>query len=115
MCFLRQSDTIKHMTTNYSFQTPESLYVLIQHPTLSESVYIHAAHSSDLETVKDNLELAGREDGRFLDDLEIHEDPLTTVVDNHGNQATYSMELTKADLALFLQFEVLNFLGVVAE
>jgi hypothetical protein len=103
------------MTTNYTFQTPESLYVLIQHPTLSESVNIHAAHSSDLETVKDNLELAGRAEGRFLDDLEIQEDQLTDVVDNHGNQATFFLELTKADLALFLQFEVLNFLGVLAD
>ena len=103
------------MTTNYSFGTPESQYVLIQHPTLSEFVYICAAHASDLETVKDNLELAGREDGRYLEDLEILEDPLTDAVDSHGNQATFFLELTKTDLALFLEFEVLNFLGVLAD
>jgi hypothetical protein len=101
--------------TNYEFQTPESLYVLIQHPTLSDSVYIKAAHSSDLETVKDNLELAGVQEGRYFEDLEIQEDSRSQTVDANGNRCAFFIELTKTDLALFLQFEVLNFLGVLAD
>jgi len=103
------------MTTNYQLQTPESLYVLIQHPTLSESVNVYAANRSDLETLLDNLELAGVAEGRFHEDLEIVEDSLTDVVDNHGNQVPFLLELTKADLSLATTFEFMNFLGVVAE
>ena len=108
------SDTIFPMM-NYTFSTPESSYVFVQHPTVSENVFVFAHRPSDLETVLDSLELSGMADDNRLEDLIIEEDPINDTKDKDDNFCNFFLELTKSDLAVFLSFEVQNFLGVVAD
>jgi hypothetical protein len=92
---------------NYEFSTPEANYEFAVNPNNTDNVFVYAQHKEDLETVLNSLELAGVQEGRYFEDLLIEdtENPPTA-------QRIHFIEITRADLALYLQFEVLNYLGV---
>jgi hypothetical protein len=92
---------------NYTFSTPEATYLLSANPDNPDNVFIHAHRKEDLETVLDSLELAGVQDGRYFEDLEIEEEDQPD-----PEYYPYFIEVTRVDLVLFMQFEVLNYLGV---
>jgi hypothetical protein len=94
---------------NYEFSTPEATYEFAVNPQNTDNVFVYAQYKEDLETVIDSLELAGVQEGRYFEDLLIEETELP-----EAEQYIYFIEITRVDLALYLQFEVLNFLGVVA-
>lgn len=95
---------------NYEFTTPEATYAFSVNPKNPNAVFVFAQHKQDLETVIDCLELSGVQDGRYFEDLTIEE-----TVEPEAAQYIYFVEITRADLALYLQFEVLNFMGVNPE
>lgn len=98
-------------SSQYTFGTPEASYVLDANPLNPDNVFIRASHKADLETVIDSLEIAGVADGRYFEDLEIE----ISSENEEEESYSYFLEISRTDLALFLQFEVLNYLGVVVE
>jgi len=89
----------------YTFQTPDHSYDFVPDPLDPESVIVKSEYKDSIEEFIGTLELAGVADGRDFSDITIREG------DNGWDVYPY-IQIHKADLALFLQFEVLNYMGV---
>lgn len=91
------------MHTDYTFSTPNFAYTLS--PTPNGLVNIECNFREGLEEVLNSLELAGVDTESDLSNLYIDEDS-----DVDGT-TFYFIELSHATLALYLTFEVLNYMG----
>lgn len=88
----------------YTFETSEGVYVYSAHFENPDAIVVQSTRAA-LETMLSSLEMAGVEEGRYFEDYEIMPPEL---IHDHSDEE-YSLELTKADLCLFLNFEVLNY------
>lgn len=91
------------MNTNYTFSTPDFAYSLV--PTHNGLVNIECETREGLEEVLNSLELAGVDTESDFSSLYIDED-----LDADGTQF-YFIELSQSTLAIYLTFEVLNYMG----
>lgn len=94
---------------NYTFNTPEHSYEFIPDLLDPSTVRIKSEFKDDIEALLDTIELAGRADDADFTDLKLN------IQEGESHDTYYFTEISKADLALYLQFEVLNFMGAVPE
>jgi hypothetical protein len=95
--------------TYYKFTTPEADYTFVPVPTNQDGVHVYAAEREELDILISSLELAGVAEGRYFEDLSVEEDFTAEVRGKNGYPLTNFVEMTWSDLALFTQFEILNF------
>jgi hypothetical protein len=93
----------------YGFQTPEYTFRIEPNPTLPERVFLSAETPEAIEMAIDSIELAGTQDGEF------HEDLLLEMNGDAEDAYCFFVELSKPTLTLFLEFELLNFMGTSPE
>lgn len=93
---------------NYTFQTPDHGYDIIPDPLDKNTIRIKSEFRQSLEDFLNTIELAGRANDEDFQALEIKEG--TNAYDTY-----WYADITKADLALYFQFEVLNFMGAIPE
>lgn len=92
----------------YAFATPEYSYRIEPNPT-TKNVFLSAETPDAIEMAIDSIELAGTQDGEWHDDL---------ILEMNGDQEDgycFFVEISKPSLALFIEFELLNFLGATPE
>lgn len=90
----------------YFFTTSEGVFYYTPHLTNEDNILLFADTPELLNTLLSSLELAGVEEGRYFEDYEIiidsdPQDSLTLI---------YYLEVTKADLCLIINFEILNYI-----
>lgn len=99
---------------NYTFTTPDHTYEIIPDPLDPVTVRIQSEFKEAIEDLLNTIELAGRADDEDFAKLII----INGATIREG-QTTYDRywytEIAKADLALYFEFEVLNFMGAVPE
>lgn len=93
------------MNTEYTFSTPEHAYTINPSPDVPDLVRIEATFYEALEEVLNSLELAGVDEASSFASLMIEED-----MDQSGT--FYFIEISKASVCIWLNFEVLNYMGV---
>jgi hypothetical protein len=99
---------------SYTFQTPDHSYDIVPDPLDSDTVRIQSEFKDSIEDFLDTLELAGRGDDEDFQAIDIVTED--TIKEGQNTYDTYwYTEVTKADLALYFQFEVLNFMGAVPD
>lgn len=91
-------------TTTYTFETPFHDFEFEPDPDSPDNVTVSSESRESIEDFLATLELAGVADDRDFSDLEIEEDG------SPNYDLLYFVEITKSDLALYLQFEILNYL-----
>lgn len=98
------------MTTNthYAFSTPEHDFVLVPNPVVPDLVEVRASSKEALEEFIGTLELAGVSEGMDFSKLVIEED-------NTEQDIFFYVEVSPATLAIYTQFEFLNYMGVTAD
>jgi hypothetical protein len=94
---------------NYTFSTPEHSYEIIPDLLDPNTVRVTSEFKDDIESLLDSIELAGRADDEPFTALKLN------IEEGTSNGTHYYTEISKADLALYLQFEVLNFMGAVPD
>lgn len=92
-------------TTTYKFETPFHKFEFEPNPDSPDNVSVVSESRESIEDFLATLELAGVADDRDFSELLIEEDGYDAHYD-----PIYFVEITKSDLALFLQFETLNYL-----
>lgn len=86
----------------YTFTTPDAIYDLsFAQP---DNIKFTSDTEHELQIILDTLELFGQ-----ADDLD--NPPLTSAKIVQEDDTEYSLTLSRADAALYLQAEILNFLG----
>lgn len=94
----------------YAYTTEEATYDFYPNFDNPNVINVYTKSAPDLQHIIDSLELSGTEDGRYAEDLEvIYTEELP------GQAYEAYLELTKADLAIYLQFEALNYIGAVSD
>jgi hypothetical protein len=93
------------MNTNYTFSTPDHGYDIFPDLLSPDNVQVRAEFKDSLEELVATLELAGVADDRDFTELQIEEG-------SNDYDTFFFIDITKSDLALYLQFEILNYLGV---
>jgi hypothetical protein len=91
------------MNLNYTFQTPDHGYDIIPNP-LTGTVTIKSEFRDALEELVGTIELAGVAEGKDFSDIVIEEEATDYFFSHY-------IEIDLATLALYLQFEVLNYMG----
>lgn len=95
---------------NYTFTTPDHTYEIIPDPLDPDTIRIQSEFKEAVEDFLDTIELAGRGDDEDFTALKL------SIQEGHNTYDPYFFtEVTKADLALYFEFEVLNFMGAVPE
>ena len=99
------------MNTKYTFSTPDHAYSINPHEEIPDMVVVESATREALEEMIGSIELAGAADGEFYgdEDDDFTHIPIWTAQDDLDEY--YFIEITKATLCLYLNFEVLNYLG----
>ncbi len=92
------------MTNPYKFSTPDHDYIIEPVQNLPKTVSVQSEHREALEEMLDSIHLQGVAEGENFDHLTIEED-LTE------QYPFFYVELTRETLALYFQFETLNFMG----
>lgn len=92
------------MNTNYTFETPDHAYDIVPDLLSPDNVQVRSEFRDSLEEFLATLELAGVADDRDFSEIEIEEG-------SNYYDVFFFIDITKSDLALYLQFEVLNYLG----
>lgn len=103
------------MTYPYTFQTPEHGYDFV--PVSGDLVRIQTEDKEPLEEFLNTLELAGMAERQDVSNLTKQDYLLADIEIEEGSNehdTFFFIEITKADLALYLQFEVLNYLGAAS-
>lgn len=95
------------MNLNYTFGTPEHDYEIIPNPK-TKTVVIKSEWREALEELVGTIELAGAAEGIDFSTIVIEEE----VTDYYFG---HYIEIDKSTLALYFQFEVLNFMGITEE
>lgn len=90
---------------NYTFGTPEFSYTFVPDLTVPNLVAVQSTNREALEIFIDTLALDNMADDDLHDKLVIEEDMT-------ADEPFYYVEITTSTLALFLSFEVLNYLPV---
>ena len=91
----------------YAFQTPEYSYRIEANPHFPKRVFLSAETPEAIELAIDSIELQGAQDREFIEDL---------IMEMNGDATDaycFFIDISKPTLCLFMQHEVLNFLGVV--
>lgn len=98
-------------TSTYVFHTPEHGFDFVPDAHDAELVHVKSEYKDALEEFLATLELAGVADKDDEDQLSILQwfDALK-IEETGDDMLPYSVTVTKSDLALYLQFEVLNYL-----
>lgn len=99
----------------YTFQTPEHAYDFV--PVSADLVHVRAESREALEEFLNTLELAGmaeQDNATHIEKMQRFMDLWIEESDTDYDHIYY-IEITRADLALYLQFEVLNYMGAVTE
>jgi hypothetical protein len=89
----------------YAFATPEYSYRIEPNPTTKDRVFLSAETPDAIEMAIDSIELAGTQEGEYAEDL---------ILEMNGDAEDaycFFVEVSKPTLALFVNFELLNFLG----
>jgi hypothetical protein len=89
--------------TNYTFSTPEFDYTFVPDLTVPNLVSVQSREREALEILIDTLALDNMADDDAHSKLVIEEDMT-------ADEPFYYIEITTSTLALYLQFEVLNYL-----
>lgn len=93
------------MTNNaYIFKTPEHSYSIFPDPTVPNLAVIESTDREALEELLETLELAGVADNESFDHITIEEDM-------YQPEPVFYIEVSTSTLALFFQFEFLNYFG----
>jgi hypothetical protein len=92
----------------YTFATPEYSYRIEPNPT-TKNVFLSAETPDAIEMAIDSIELAGTQEGEW------HEDLLLEMNGDAPDAFCFFVEVSKPTLALFINFELLNFLGTTPE
>jgi hypothetical protein len=103
------------MTYNYTFQTPERGYDFV--PVAKDLVRVQSEDKESLEELLNTLELAGiaeRGDKETREQVMEHFQELEIEEGSNDYDTFYFVEMPKADLALYLQFEILNYMGAAS-
>jgi hypothetical protein len=95
---------------NYTFTTPDHSYEIIPDPLDPKTVRIQSEFKDSIEDFLKTVELAGRADDEAFTDLKINIQEGLTSYD-----PIFFTEVSTSDLALYFEFEVLNFMGAVPE
>lgn len=90
---------------NYTFGTPEFNYTFVPDLTVPNLLTVQSTDREALEIFIDTLALDN------MADDEIHE-KITIEEDMTADEPFFYIEITTSTLALYLQFEVLNYLPV---
>lgn len=91
-------------TSTYVFQTPDHGYDFVPDLLAPDNVLVKSEFRDSLEELLETLQLAGVAEGKNFEDITIEED-----FTDYGTQ--YYIEIDKGTLALYLQFEILNYFG----
>lgn len=93
---------------NYTFQTPDHAYDIIPDPLDPSTVRIQSEYKESIEDLLNTIELSGRADDEDFQAIQIKE--------GQNSYDTYwYTEISKADLALYFEFEVRFFMGTAPE
>lgn len=98
---------------NYTFQTPDHRYEIVPDPLDPITVRVQSEYREAIEEFLNTIELAGRADDEDFTDLIINE-----AIINEGQNSFdryWYTEVSKADLALYFEFEVRFFMGAIPE
>jgi hypothetical protein len=89
----------------YAFATPEYSFRIEPNPATKDRVFLSAETPDAIEMAIDSIELAGTQDGEWHEDL--------TLESNGDAEDGYCffIEISKPTLTLFIEFELLNFMG----
>lgn len=98
---------------NYTFQTPDHRYEIVPDPLDPTTVRIQSEFKEAIEEFLNTIELAGRADDEDFSNLIINEGTLTE--GNNSFDTYWYTEVSKADLALYFEFEVRFFMGAIPE
>ena len=100
----------------YTFQTPDHGYDFVPDPLDSDIVIVKSEFKDSLEELLNTLELAGISEAPEEDQFSILQRFQDLTIEENDNEfLPYSIALSKADLALYLQFEVLNYMGAAPQ
>lgn len=91
------------MNMNYIFHTPDHGYDIIPNP-LTGTVTIKSEFRDALEELVGTIDLAGAAEGSDLSEITIHEEVSDYLFSHY-------IEIDLPTLALYFQFEVLNYMG----
>lgn len=92
----------------YTFQTPDHSYDIIPDPLDVDIVRIQSEYKESIEDFLNTVELSGRADDEDFQAIQIKE--------GQNSYDTYwYIEIPKADLAVYFEFEVRFFMGAVPE
>lgn len=107
MCFPELTDRIGTMNNTYKFSTPDHHYTIAPDLTVPKLVSVTATREA-LEEMLESIYLAGVAEGEDFSHL--------TIEENWGepDEADCYVELTTATLALWWDFEAMNYIGVAA-
>lgn len=98
--------------TTYIFQTPEHGFDFVPDSKDKDLVHVKSEYKDALEEFLATLELAGIADKEDEDQLSILQWFDSIKIEDTGDEfLPFSITITKADLALYLQFEILNYMG----
>ena len=98
---------------NYTFQTPDHRYEIVPDPLDPTTVRIQSEFKEAIEEFLNTVELAGRADDEDFAALIINEGTLTEGQNSFDHY--WYTEVSKADLALYFEFEVRFFMGAIPE
>lgn len=93
---------------NYTFTTPDYAYDILPDPLDPNTVRIQSEFKESIEAFLNTVELAGRADDEDFQSIQIKEG-------KNSYDTYWYTEISKADLALFFEFEVRFFMGAVPE
>lgn len=91
------------MTNIYTFSTPEYDYTFVPDLTVPNLVAVQSYEREALEILVDTLALDNMADEDIYENITIEEDMT-------DDDPFFYIEITTSTLALYLQFEVLNYL-----
>ena len=93
---------------NYTFTTPDHAYDIIPDPLDPNTVRIQSEYKESIEDLLNTIELSGRADDEDFQAIQIKEG-------QNSYDAYWYTEISKADLAIFFEFEVRFFMGAIPE
>lgn len=96
------------MITNYTWQTPDHSFDFVPDPLSPDNIHVRSEFKDSLEEFLSTLELAGRANDEDFTELHIEEG-------TNDYDAFFYVDVTRADLSLYLDFEVRYFMGVRAD
>lgn len=97
---------IEPNTNDYVFNTPEYNFLIRTNPDNPKNVFLLSDYPESIEMAIEQIELTDTQEGEYAEDLLLE----TNGDDKQGYH--FFVEISKPTLCLFIQAEILNFMGV---